>query len=133
MAGEPLTLDLLAGRFAVCRLGPDEAIPPPVVASGWFSVTRTADELSLVCAEELAPPGRPCETGWRCLAVRGPLAFDQVGVLASLASPLAAAGVSLLAIATHDTDYRRVREADLDRALAALAGAGHRVPAPRGR
>ena len=41
-------------------------------------------------------------------------------MLASLAAPLAAAGISIFAISTYDTDYVLVRETDLDAALAAL-------------
>lgn len=84
-------------------------------------------ELSAVCAFDLVPPGTQCEGPWRILAVRGPLDFALTGVMASLATPLADAGVSLFAVSTHDTDYLLVRAADLDRAVAALRAAGHRL------
>jgi enamine deaminase RidA (YjgF/YER057c/UK114 family) len=74
------------------------------------------------------PPDVPLEPGWRALSVAGPLDLGLTGVLASLAAPLAEAGVPLLAIGTHDTDHLLVKAADLDRALAALAAAGHEVP-----
>lgn len=61
------------------------------------------------------------------LAVRGPLDFNIIGVLACLAVPLAAAGISIFAISTFDTDYVLVRHDDLDRAVRALREAGHRV------
>ncbi len=124
-----LTLAVLPGRLAVCRLGPDEPVPAwagddagPIV-----SITRTADELSIVCAEERVPADVRAQRGFRCLTVRGPLDFDALGILAALAAPLAAAGVSILAISTYDTDLLLVRAADLERAVAALTAAGHRV------
>ncbi len=125
----PLALAVFPGRLAVCRLGPDEPIPAWAVDEGGpvLSITRTAEELSIVCAEERVPADVRAQRGFRCLAVRGPLAFDALGVLAALAAPLAAAGVSILAISTYDTDLLLVRDADLDRAAAALTGAGHRV------
>jgi hypothetical protein len=130
-------VEVLAGRFAVCRLDPrarwpcPEATAPP---SGFFSVTRTDAELSIVCEESVVPaecrnPGLPhgagIERGFRLLRVAGPLPFDAVGVLASLTAPLAAARVSLLSLSTYDTDYLLVRAADLATALAALRAAGH--------
>lgn len=121
-----LTLDVLPERFAVVRLAADAALPKWAQGAGALvSVTRTADELSIVCPEAAVPSDLPAQRGFRGLRVRGPLAFSAVGVLASLAGPLAAAGVSLFALSTYDTDYLLVRAADLERAVAALAGAGH--------
>ena len=80
----------------------------------------------MVCPESQATAG-DIEPGWRCLMVQGPLPFDQVGVLASLARPLAEAGVSTFAVSTYDTDYLLVQEAELEAAIASLRSAGHRV------
>jgi hypothetical protein len=123
----PLRLSVLPGTFAVCRLDPLAAIPAPLLRAAWVSITRTADELSIVCAEELAPAGARCERGFRCLVVEGPLPFSAVGILASVAAPLAAAGIPILAVATHDTDYLLVRAERLEAAREALVGAGHEV------
>ncbi len=120
------TLVPLEGTFAVCRLDPDS--PLPGWASGPFvSVTRTADELSVVCLEEGVPDGVRCERGWRCLRVAGALDFALVGVLASLLGPLADAGVSAFAVSTFDTDYLLVKDGDYGRAVDALRRAGHGV------
>lgn len=120
---------LLKGCFAVCRLGPDA--PVPIWARGEFvSITRTAQELSVVCDEAKVPPGVRIERGWRCLKLAGPLDFSLVGVLQSLLAPLAAANVSVFAVSTYDTDYVLVRHADLDRALAALREAGWNIEPP---
>ena len=121
-----LTLELLPEVYVVCRLEPG-APAPPWPTKGLFSVTRTPEELSVVCAEECAPEGATCQHGWRCLKVRGPLDFALVGVLASLSAPLAASGVSIFVISTYDTDYLLVCEYELERAIAALERAGHKV------
>ena len=70
------------------------------------------------------------DRGWRCLRLTGPLDLDLTGVLASVLTPLAAAQVSIFAIATFDTDYVLVREAQLEQAVAALRDAGHQVGEP---
>lgn len=124
---QALALGLLPGRLAVCRL--DARQPPPAWALGseFFSITRTEEELSIVCAQEAVPDGVRAEVGFRALGVAGPLDFALTGILDSLLGPLAEAAISVFAISTHDTDYVLVRERDLDRAVAALRGAGHRV------
>jgi hypothetical protein len=104
--------------------------PPPSWAVGELcSVTRAPNELSVVCPEQAVPAGARYQGGWRCLAVRGPLAFELTGVLAALASPLADAGVPIFALSTFDTDYLLVPGDDLETALSALAAAGHRLHA----
>lgn len=81
----------------------------------------------MVCPEARVPADVRREGGWRCLRVRGPLAFSQIGVLASLASPLAAAGVPIFVLSTFETDYLLIPGARLEAALAALRTAGHRL------
>lgn len=123
-----LHLTLLPDHFAISRLPADAAIPAWAAGGPFVSVTRTADELSVVCAVERVPAGVLADPGWRCLKVEGP--FDlatATGVLASIAAPLAAAGISLFAQATYDTDYILIHAADLEPARAALAEARHRV------
>jgi uncharacterized protein len=117
-----LELRLLERRFAVCRLPPDAPAP-----AQFWSVTRTEDELSVICADDAVPSGAAAERGWRGLQVAGPLDFALTGVAAALTTPLAAAGVSVLPVATYDTDYLFVREEALDAAVGALRAAGHRV------
>ncbi|MDX1502737.1 MAG: ACT domain-containing protein, partial [Thermoanaerobaculia bacterium] len=123
-----VALDLLDGVWAVARLAPDTPIPDWLPRDGALvSVTRTAEELSLVCPEEAVPRGVRTERGFRCLVVRGPLAFSEIGILAALARPLAEAGVSLFALSTFDTDFLLVPARGLDRAVEALRRAGHVV------
>lgn len=121
-----LSLAVLPGKLAVCRLPPEA--PLPAWASGSFlCVTRTAEELSVVVAQERVPPGVECQREFRALRVEGKLDFSAVGILAALARPLAEAGISILAISTFDTDYVLVKQGELGRALAALRAAGHTV------
>jgi ribosomal protein S18 acetylase RimI-like enzyme len=125
--GVALHLRALAERLAVCRLDPASEVPAWATRAGFFSVTRTPDELSVVCHETSVPPGVRSEVGWRALCVEGPLDFSMVGVLASLTAPLAEAEISIFAISTHDTDYVLVKEESLEAAVAALREFGHGV------
>jgi hypothetical protein len=124
--GKPLQLLVLAERLSVCRLAGGEPVPD-WAGGGFCSVTRTAEELSVVCQESAVPAGVQCEPGWRVLQVEGPLDFALTGVLASVAGPLAEAGVSLFAISTFDTDYVLVKDESLETAAHALRRAGHGV------
>ncbi len=121
-----LTLKLLPGPLAVCRLDADGAAPT-WAAGAVTSVTRTPEELSVVCAEEAVPAGVRAESGFRCLAVVGPLSFATTGLIASLSAVLTDAGVSIFVLSTYDTDLLLVRQAFLAPAVAALRAAGHLV------
>jgi hypothetical protein len=122
-----LTLILLDGRFAVCRLEPFASLPPWATARGFFAITRTADELSIVCCQDDVPATTRCERGWHCLRVAGTIPFSAVGVLASLAGPLADAAISVFVVSTFDTDYLYIKENDLARAIEALRSRGHTI------
>jgi hypothetical protein len=122
-----LTLLDVAGWFAVCKLSPDSAVPAWATAGDVFSVTRTVEELSVVCRQEMVPSETQAEVGWRCLRVAGAIPFTLVGVLASLTGPVAAAGVGVFVVSTFDTDYLFVKEAEFQAAVAALRRAGHSV------
>lgn len=121
-----MNLRVLADRFAVCRLPAGSEFPRGLDESALFSITRTARELSVVCRESEHLPGE-IENGWRCLEVEGPLEFDQVGIFASLAQPLAEAGISIFALSTYDTDYILLKDEQLAAAIVALRAAGHDI------
>jgi hypothetical protein len=122
-----MRLLLLPDRLAVCRLAGDAPVPAWALPGPLSSLTRTAEELSIVCPEVQVPDGVRHEGGWRALRIAGTLDFAQVGVLASLLAPLADAGVSVFALSTFYTDYVLLRERDLDRGRLALERAGHVV------
>ena len=127
---EHLTLDVIPGSYAICRLDPGGAIPSWALTGRFFSVTRTAYEMSVICELAAAPTGVLAERGWRGVAVQGPLDLSAIGILAGLTGALASASVSTVAVSTYDTDYLFVRDADLQRAVRALRGAGHHVREP---
>lgn len=125
-----LELVSLDDRLAQCRPDRGGGIPSWSTRGGFFSGTRTHDELSVVCPESLVPEGIKAEKGWRVLRVAGAMDFSVVGVLASLTAPLAEAGVALFALSTFDTDYLLGKGHDLGKAIEALAAYGHTVRGP---
>jgi len=116
----------LPKNYAICRMEAGSLIAVPA-ASDFWSAIRTADELSVVCEESVSPEGARRETGWRVLKCEGPLDFALTGIMASIADPLADAGVSIFPLATYDTDYVLVKDAQLDVAVHALVSFGHVV------
>jgi hypothetical protein len=125
--GRRLALELLPYRLAVCRLGPEEPLPPWAHGGTFSSATRTPEELSLVCEETLVPEGTRAERGWRALQMKGQFAFTETGILASLVGPLSLAGIACFAISTFDTDYILIADPVVELAIRVLRRAGHEV------
>jgi len=128
MSPHRLSLTLLPVSFALCRLGAAEPVPEWTTSAPTFlSISRSPDELSIVADDAAVPPHVNAKRGYRALRIDGPMPLELVGVMAAIASPLAAAGVPIFAIATYDTDYVLIRGDDLSRAVSILVAAGHRV------
>ena len=122
-----LVLTISSEVLAICQLPRDTTLPEWVTTADFYSVTRTEHELSVICPERQVPADVKSEGGWRALYSEGPLGFTLTGLLESLAEPLAVACVSIFVISTFTTDYLMVKQDDLDIAVLALQGAGHRV------
>lgn len=120
-----LPLVVLPDLFAVCRLHKDAPIPTWASSGDFFSITHTADELPIVCQQDLVPNDVRCERSWRCLRVAGTMDFSKIGVVSSLVSPLAQAGISVFVVSTFDTDYLLVKGDGLEKTVTALREVGH--------
>jgi len=122
-------LSILDETLAVCHLPPGSPIPAWSLTGKFFSVTRTREELSIVCMQDRAPAELAAERDWRALQVAGPLDFGLTGILAGVAGVLAGAGISIFALSTYDTDFILVKSARLEEAVRALQDAGYPFPA----
>ena len=120
-----LQLSTLPELYAIVGLSQGAQLPAWATQGSFFSVTRTSDELSIIVEESHVPAGLHVQGGWRVIKVHGPFMLSEVGVLASLVGPLAAARVSVLTIATFDTDYLLVASENLGAAISTLERAGH--------
>ncbi|HET6836655.1 MAG TPA: ACT domain-containing protein, partial [Gemmatimonadales bacterium] len=125
-------LSVLPDRYAVCRLSRRDRVPSWATTSsrGISSITRTADELSIIALDSVAPRNIRCERNWRVIKVRGPLPFDLIGVISGISGALADAGISIFAFSTFDTDYVMVKEGHLDAAVNALHRAQYPILGP---
>ncbi len=117
----------MEGRYAIAKFPPDAAIPAWANGSSFFSITRTLDELSIVAVETSVPPELDAARGWRMFKVNGPFSFDEIGVVAALANPLARVGVAIVVISTFDTDYLLVQQEEVPVAIETLEHAGHTI------
>jgi uncharacterized protein len=125
-----LKYSVLPGKFAVCQVADGAEIPRWAWSGEFCSVTRTAGEVSIVCAENLVATdheGIVVEGGWVALGLEGPFPFAMTGVLESFIQPLAQAGIPIFAISTFNTDYVLIKNENVKAALTALATAGHEM------
>lgn len=119
-----MKMTLLPGLFAICRLNPEEPIPSWALSSPLFFLSRTNEELSIICMQNYIPEGVVKNNNWRCLKIEGPLNFTAVGILNSIIQPLTQKRISLLAFSTYETDYFLVREEQLKETLQTLSQEG---------
>jgi hypothetical protein len=122
-----LKFRVLQEKLAVCQLAAGSRVPDWATGAGFFCVTQTADELSIVCEESCVPTGVRVERDWFALKLEGPFPFEMTGVLASFLQPLAHAEIPVFAVATFDTDYVLMKRDKLELALATLEDAGHEL------
>lgn len=115
----------LPGTYAIVRLAPDASVPDWATKGEFTSITRTADELSVVCLAANLPSDVQSSHRWICLKLEGPFPFSLTGVLLSFLEPLSGSGIPIFAISTYDTDYVLVQEEFAGAAFDALQAAGH--------
>jgi uncharacterized protein len=119
-----LTMILLPNEYAICRLNAEDAIPVWALGSSFYSISKTADELSIVCESALVADDVQAEKGWRLLKIAAVLDLSLTGITAKFSSALAEAGVNLCVIATYDTDYILIKEEKRTIAIRSLQNAG---------
>ena len=121
-----LTLRLLDETFLIFRFNGSDEIPAEVLQSSFYNISKTDEELSIVCPASLKLNGKHFEADWSCVKVTGPLDFNVTGILANLSGVLAEAQISIFAMSTFDTDYILVKSAKIKEAIHALEAAGYR-------
>ncbi|MBE6072065.1 MAG: ACT domain-containing protein [Clostridium butyricum] len=121
MSEKILTMKLLKENFGVCRLNKDDSIPNWVKNSDFYSITKTCDELSIVCSQNSIPAHVKCESDWKALKIEGPLDFSLIGILSKISTILAHEEISIFAISTYDTDYILVKNSHIKDAIKVLS------------
>ena len=118
---------LYSEKYAVCRLNCNEKIPTWINTEKFYSITKTEDELSIVCLDENISENIKCERDWRIFKILGPLDFSLVGILSKISTLLAENAISIFAISTYDTDYILVKGKDAEKTVRILTDNGHNV------
>ncbi len=113
--------------LAICRFGANEPIEPWALKGSFFSITRTEEELSIICEQNRVPQTALVTKNWKALRIRGPLDFGLVGVLNRLLTPLSHHGISIISISTYDTDYVLIQESCFTKAIQVLTQNGYSV------
>ncbi len=117
----------LPDLYAIVRQAPDAPVPNWATIGDFTSITRTADELSIVCPADNVPKDIDPGPHWVCLKLEGPFPFSQTGVLLSFIEPLSTNGVPIFAVSTYDTDYVLISKEHIDLAVDLLHEAGHQL------
>ena len=127
MAEKILNLKLLKGKYGVCRLQKNDSIPSWAFDGEFYSITKTEDEVSIVCLENNITEETKSEKDWKVLKIEGPLDFSLVGILSKISSILAENNISIFAISTYDTDYILVKGKDIDKSIEVLINENYHV------
>lgn len=128
MLKQKLAMTILKGKYAVCKANNTASIVDLSRNNEFFSITKTPDEISIVCSQDSIPANEfKCEKNWKIMKVEGPLDFSLVGILASISTVLAKQGISIFVISTYDTDYILIKDKDLEIAINALISEGYHV------
>lgn len=121
-----LKLQILDSEFSVCQLKPDAPIPAWVdlTSQSFFSISRTAEELSIVLPSWAVPDDTKAQREFICFRVVGELAFDVIGVIAAISQTLAGIEIPILSISTYNTDYFLISKSNQTDAVSALTESG---------
>lgn len=120
-----LLLNLFSDLFGICKLSHNSPMPDWIGDNVFHSITRTADELSIVCPQKNIPENIVCERDWNCLKLEGPLDFSLIGILARISELLAEEKISIFVISTYDTDYILVKNDMIEKAVEKLTMNGY--------
>jgi len=127
MKQRQLQLSLLKDKYGICTLPNTAPIPDWALTQSLASITRTEKELTIVCRREILPSQYQSDLKWRCFKIDGSFDLNQIGVISSISSPLADAGISIYVISTYDTDYFPIQEQNLEQTISVLSNSGHSI------
>lgn len=125
-----LKLKVLESIYCIVKFHNEKEIPDSIKKSAFYSLTKTAEEISVICEERFVTQkieAQNIESSWKIMKVLGILDFSLVGIIAKISSTLSKAGISIFTVSTFNTDYILVKEEKLKEALDALSLEGFEV------
>lgn len=120
-----MTLQILPHKLTVCKVSNMSDID---LAQGFFFLSKTDEEISLVCETRYAPLNTTHrEDGWKAFRIQGMLDFSLIGILSKITTLLAENQIGIFAVSTYNTDYILVKGENFERAMSALCEAGYEI------
>ena len=120
-----MTLQILPHKLTVCKVSNMSDID---LAQGFFFLSKTDEEISLVCETRYAPLNTTHrEDGWKAFRIQGMLDFPLIGILSKITTLLAENQIGIFAVSTYNTDYILVKGENFERAMSALCEAGYEI------
>jgi hypothetical protein len=124
---EAIKLEILEPLFGIVKLEQNSNIPKWVANEYFYSITKTAAEISVVCLQRNIPDNKICEKDWKVIKIAGSLDFSMVGIISKLSTVLADGGISIFVISTYDTDYILIKKRDIENTIELLKEAGYNL------
>ncbi len=122
-----LKMKILPSEYRIYQLAPNSSIPTQVFDEEFFSVTKTEDEVSLVCSARISIESKNVEAGFSCMQVVGPLDFSLTGILSEISSVFSRENISIFAISTFNTDYILFKTVEAENVKEAFSVSGHKI------
>jgi len=117
-----VTITTLPITLTIHHFPQKSTIPQLLLQSpSFFSITKTTDELSIVCDESIDLESEKADKGWKAIKIQGPLQLDQVGIIAKFSKLLAQADIPIFVISTYETDYVLVKNDTLKKTINLLS------------
>lgn len=121
MASMDISMVLLNQKFSICRFSPNAEIPSTLLGDeGMFHISKTKEELSIVCRNDLSIDAEKTSGPYSCLKVVGPLDFSLVGIISRISEVLRKRDIPVFVVSTFDTDYIFVNNENEGSAIKAL-------------
>ena len=120
-----MDLNVLENKLKVIKLPQESEIPNVLFHQGFYSITRTDEELSIVVDEDVKIQCDIEEYNWRAIKIVGILDFALIGIFAKISTILAQAEISIFAISTYNTDYILMKSDKLEKAINVLKENGY--------
>jgi len=107
----------LGDTYSIYQIADKQEIPNEIISSGFYSVTKTKDETSIVtnCTTEF--DFLKSSKNWKGFMVEGVLDFSLTGVINDITKPLKDNGIIVFIISTFNTDYIFTKEEYYKRAI----------------
>ena len=111
-----LKLKILPGQFSIHKLHLKDNIPDSLFKNrGFFSLTFTDDEKSLICESSIVIESNQRDDKWNCIKLVGQLEVEATGIWSKITTICSNSGCSVLTVTTFNTDYFLVKTRQLER------------------